>query len=1308
MGLACAAQAENRLQNISTRGDVQTGDGVLIGGFIIDGSAPKTVLIRARGPSLADAGVPGTLADPMVSLFRVTGEFLESNDSWMLHARASEIPGGLAPTNTTEAAIIATLDPGAYTPIVAGADGGTGVGIVEVFEVDTQARLQNISTRGFVGTGDNVMIGGFIIAGDTPKTVVIRGRGPSLADAGVSGALMDPTLTLTQLDGTLVDSNNNHSDHATAGSLPAHFVPTNTNESVIMTTLDPGAYTAILAGTVNTTGIGIVEVFEVAEPAPDPTAQSFFDQNLASPVILGDCHICHNPVGIAAATPLLYTQESGHAATNFETIRSYVAADTSRVTTILQKARGENHSGGLRFTTEQLAYLDLATFLDLLVDEINASDSAASLFSSNIASQVILGDCQGCHNPTGTAASTALIYTTSLGHEAANYETIRAWVAADTSRATTLLQKARGEGHGGSARFATDDQRYIDLSDFIDKLLEELGASNSPTGEFWDGVALASPAETLRRAALIVARRVPTDDEMAMLGGGSEAELRDAVRALMNGDGFHEFLIEGANDRLHTDAFINGLFMEVGDLNVAEILPLGANLYYSYPDNDVGRDDRYMWVRQWQFGMTRAPTELIAHVVENDLPYTEILTADYTMVNPAMAYVMRSQTDLDPAFNPVFESNSPLEFRPGRHHGQVLPDDQLISEFEQGRGTQVSSHGDFIDYPHAGVLNTGAYLNRYPTTETNRNRARARWTFFHFLGLDIEASAARTTDPVALADTNNPTMNNPSCTVCHAVMDPLAGAFQNYGDEGFYRNSDGGLDALPGTYKHPEYFDDDAEPSDYVEGDTWFRDMRAPGLDDQVAPDADRSLAWVAQQIVDDPRFATAAVKFWWPALMGDSLLANPEVSTDVDFAARLAAFEEQNAFIGELGTGFTDGIDGGGAFNMRDLLTEMMMSRWFRGRGDGSSPGLSVEVIGAGGRRLLTPSELDRKTAALTGWRWGESENMYELDGVWTTLVDQFSTYYGGVDHNGILSRARGLTSLMANVAERHAINMACPAVVIDFEREDAERHLFDGITPAVTPLVEFSHSFNIAADVLDPAEMFTLGGDLAAGTTSLVIYFVNDWYDENADPRDRNVLLDHLVVRDEGGSVILDLPMQDLPDHPGVDIECGGVQWNPFTQEVDMFNLWSSCEILVPVTVPAAGSYDFELTARAEQAGPDQPIIELRVEATDALAGTSQGAIAIKSKLAELHDRLLGEQLPPDNPEIEASYQLLVETWIARRDSEYRDLAWHWESELCYIPEAYEDDGANRRWEDPTSMLNAWSSVMIYLMSDYKYLHE
>ena len=260
---------EARLQNISTRGLVQTGDGVMIGGFIIAGETDKTVLIRARGPSLADFGVAGVLEDPYISLSRLTGEYIDSNDNWASHSRASEIAVQLQPTNPYEAAIVATLAPGAYTPIVSGVSGGTGVGIVEVFELDTQSRLENISTRGFVSTGDDVMIGGFIIDGDTSKRVVIRGRGPSLADFGVQGALMNPNLTLIGLSGEYIDSNDDYATHAESASLPVQFIPTNAAESVIMATLEPGAYTAILNGVGNAEGVGIVEVFELDNDGGD-------------------------------------------------------------------------------------------------------------------------------------------------------------------------------------------------------------------------------------------------------------------------------------------------------------------------------------------------------------------------------------------------------------------------------------------------------------------------------------------------------------------------------------------------------------------------------------------------------------------------------------------------------------------------------------------------------------------------------------------------------------------------------------------------------------------------------------------------------------------------------------------------------------------------------------------------------------------------------------------------------------------------------------------------------------------------------
>jgi hypothetical protein len=249
--------------------------------------------------------------------------------------------------------------------------------------------------------------------------------------------------------------------------------------------------------------------------------------------------------------------------------------------------------------------------------------------------------------------------------------------------------------------------------------------------------------------------------------------------------------------------------------------PVGANKYYEeQPRDDNNNDpDAVNWLREWFWGMTQSPLELIAYVIENDRSYQEVLTADYMMLNPRTNEILNGGL--------TFEADANhRNYLPGSNNGQIVRDDQLVAEFSSDMGVQVTSWGPYVDYPHAGVLNTHAFLARYPTTETNRNRARARWTYYHFLGVDIEKSANRTTDAEALTDTNNPTMNNSACTVCHELHDPVAGTFQNYGNEGIYRDKQGGLDSLPGTYKYPSFSEEDTEPGLYKEGDTWFADRR--------------------------------------------------------------------------------------------------------------------------------------------------------------------------------------------------------------------------------------------------------------------------------------------------------------------------------------------------------------------------------------------------------------------------------------------------------------------------------------------------
>lgn len=257
--------------NISTRLRVELGERVMIGGFIITGSAPKTIAVRGLGPSLAGSGISDVLVDPLLELRDGSGALLFQNDNWQDDPvqAALLIEVGLAPPNPNESGVVATLQPvSSYTAILAGKNNGTGTGLVEIYDVNQAANSQlgNISTRGFVQGGNNVMIGGFILGGSNASTsVAVRGIGPSLSQVGLNNLLTDPTLELRDSNGALLVFNDNWQDDATsAAQLTAHGLALqNSLESGIFTSLSSGAFTAILAGNNGGTGIGLVEIYNV-------------------------------------------------------------------------------------------------------------------------------------------------------------------------------------------------------------------------------------------------------------------------------------------------------------------------------------------------------------------------------------------------------------------------------------------------------------------------------------------------------------------------------------------------------------------------------------------------------------------------------------------------------------------------------------------------------------------------------------------------------------------------------------------------------------------------------------------------------------------------------------------------------------------------------------------------------------------------------------------------------------------------------------------------------------------------------------
>ena len=967
----------------------------------------------------------------------------------------------------------------------------------------------------------------------------------------------------------------------------------------------------------------------------------------------------------------------------------------------------------------------------------------------------------------------------------------------------------------------------------------------------FDPVRMAPLRKTLRRAALIFAGRVPTEEEYASIYGGARA-LRTAIRGLMTGPEFHEFLVRGANDRLLTDR---------DDRNVIDhdqFVDFTREHYRRKKAARASGDSTSFrsWYRNVEHGARRAPLELIAHVVESDLPYTEILTADYIMANPYAARAYGALTTFD-------DPDDPREFRPTKIVSYYRKGDDFEREHDRiVDATRIINPGSLrTDYPHAGILNTTMFLSRYPSTATNRNRARARWTYYHFLGLDVEKSASRTTDPVALADAKNPTMHNPACTVCHSVLDPVAGAFQDYGDDGFYKDQWGGMDSLHRLYKeergaplnveaeswqdretltwplllaagthtvkvafvndfwdeatrqggevfidrlvildgqgrqvssvefedlelpvkadggscgrisrnpatgredhiivwssnrlcawridvevpvldvytvelvawsngYREQYEPDgyatltAHANGYEEGDTWYRDMRVPGFSAEQAPEGQDSLRWLARQIVDDRRFAEATVRFWWPAIMGSDVVEPPAEEGDADFEGQLLAANAQSAEVRRLAHGFRQGFHGGSAYNMKDLLVEMVLSKWFRADAlYDSDPVRRVALRYAGARRLLTPEELARKTAAQTGYQW---DRWFNTTCRWDTceplpdrLTQRLRLLYGGIDSDGITKRARNMTPVMAGVAKRYAVRTSCPVVMRElFLLPDEDRRLFGGLDRSVTPKVNFAASFDIEAASQAEREILSLEGSLPKGSITMRLSFTNDWWG-GTSATDRNVRLDRLDLRDASGRVVASRELETV--EPQSDCQRAG----------DHFRLYCDGSVDVAVDVPTAGRYTIEVVAWADQAGDELARLEVAV-LDAALSGV--GAAAIRDKLVELHEKLLGVEVTPHSPDVDAAFNLFVEVMERGQGLDEKHFPWSrcGFDDMYYfegirddiVVEANRDDGRVSYTYDPDRVdafmdgidfsdihygARTWVVVMTYLLTDYRYL--
>jgi hypothetical protein len=913
---------------------------------------------------------------------------------------------------------------------------------------------------------------------------------------------------------------------------------------------------------------------------------------------------------------------------------------------------------------------------------------------------------------SGSAEFVALAGSYGIDAKSGNTETVDGhWI----------LAKVIGQNnHGGGTVLTPASSLYQALQTYLGLLGQLPGGGEEGVG-FWRGTAAENREVTLRRASLLLSGSIP--DAAALCEAQlSEAGLREQVLATMQGAGFRDFIVRNADDRLLVQGLLNGVNFNIDERSR---YPSFAEMALSLPED---RPEEYQGFHEkpfltsgqagWEllWAVSREPLELIAHVIMNDLPYSEVLTADYTMVNAFTDLAYRSGSgfshDLTDARG-FYDRREFNNFRPGYNDGYVPVDDY----HESDRNGWVTDFSDYLQVPHAGVLSTQAWLARYPSTDTNRNRARARWTYFHFLGVDIEKSAPRTTDPAALADTNNPTMNNSACTVCHERLDPVAGAYQSFGDLGGYLDQHGGQDSLANSYKFPEWYGGEPGSTLYQEGDTWYRDMRMPGLEGNAAtdisPGAD-TLQWLGQKIVEDSRFAAATVRFWWPAIYGADPLVLPENPNTPDYQQQLNAFTAQEAEVGEIARRFE-----ASGYNAKLLFADMVMSRWYR-HSEVTDPALAearwAELASVGRGRLLTPEELDVKNRAIFGRTWRQRESAYdhELNTALTGRHARFKGFYGGIDGAGVTARNREMTPLMSNVTEIMAMELACQVVVEDFQRPRNERHIFTHVDRSTTPGELATVQAVLPGKIVDlsnvASHQVAVPASTVYGPTRLRISDITPRSYESVDGEGTNadLVIQKVEIWSSGG-LVKRIRADQIPNQPDFKIEYWhhdgasgprgqfeeGIGW------VLHENAWVEFSFdLTP--------WDYEVrlflgTQMLENHVNDAMLAEIALVATDNVDQTA-AAKAMKAQIVDLLWQATHRR--PSDEEITSMMATVMES---ATEAAQRGVWFNGNDDHCRSWGLFPDHETSQlAHHDQNGMMRGWTALIHAVLTSWGYLHD
>ncbi len=631
--------------------------------------------------------------------------------------------------------------------------------------------------------------------------------------------------------------------------------------------------------------------------------------------------------------------------------------------------------------------------------------------------------CLECHNVHGDASDSEFLLQDTARDRENRQEVIRhnriafqrVAVAKEEGKSRLLLKISGGLDHGGGEVLEADSTAYRILERYVRR------ASGQPddgpaivdyhAAPFFDGVEMMSPLRLLRRVTLSLVGRLPTNVERSATESSGLKAMDGILDAVMTEDAFYERLQEAFNDILLTRGYDG-----VGE-GALSYEHFKTRLWYQElsPNKDRSPEEKLKYshpkmvaftklVADYREGMRREPLELVTYIVRNDRPFTEIVTADYIMVSP---YTSRGYGIFEELADRFDDPDDPFEFIPTR-----------ISALKSRNGREIQESATGF-YPHAGLLSTFQYLKRYPTTETNRNRLRVRMYFEHFLGVDILQLAPRVNDAAAITATYEvPTMQAADCVVCHKMMDPIAGLFQ-------------------------DYYVVDGKGIFGPRQEGWYDDMFAPGFEGEDLPKNQRwrSLQWLGERTARDPRFATAMVQHVWYTLMGRKPLLPPEDIDDPMFAAKRRAYRVQRDEIERVAIRFAEAD-----FNLKGIFKELIQSKFYRVDGLAitvADPQRLAEFDDLGVVRMLTPEQLERKLTAVFGNKWGR-------------LIDReakLKILYGGIDSKAVTERITDPSGAMGAIQRIMANEIACRNVAADFALPPDERRLFPEIEPDVVP---------------------------------------------------------------------------------------------------------------------------------------------------------------------------------------------------------------------------------------------------------------